>query len=190
MTTIAQWILDTVAEYSSVEDPWVDPATVIDQAEQQTLETHSVDIAIGQCIERGDLYRYDGRLAPTDEATLTAICERERESDEPDRELVAEINELRAERRAAVADGGAVDTPEGIELTAESFTVRVSEVRSLGEYENVEPSATVEGSIGDGVALDAEGQAFLTRRLEQIQDDLRGVCKRTADARAYEGAEQ
>lgn len=77
------------------------------------------------------------------------------------------------------------DAPaEGIELTPTEFTVHVREKRSLGDYENVEPQATVKGKIDvGGDILDNGIRPRLRARLLRLHADLQAVVQTAADNR-------
>lgn len=75
------------------------------------------------------------------------------------------------------------DAPaEGIELTPTGFTVHVREKRSLGDYENTEPHATVEGEIDAEGDIDAI-RPLLRARLLRLHRDLQAVVETAADNR-------
>lgn len=71
---------------------------------------------------------------------------------------------------------------EGIELRGTEFKVSVTEKRSTGDYENIQPHASVEGEFDGGAALDAD-RAQLRSKLLALQRDLQAVVERAADNR-------
>jgi len=69
-------------------------------------------------------------------------------------------------------------TEDGIELTPEEFTVSVTEKRSTGDYENIEPHASVSGTVPDGADCDD-----VRRELLALHRDLQQVVERAATNR-------
>jgi hypothetical protein len=69
---------------------------------------------------------------------------------------------------------------DGVTFTATSWKVSVTEKRSTGDYENVQPHATLEGEFGDGVDV-LDNREAVRQQLLDIQRDLRAVVERTAD---------
>lgn len=77
---------------------------------------------------------------------------------------------------------------DGIELVGREFTVSVSEKRSTGEYENVEPFVSVSGEIPAGQGtLNEENRRELKARLLSLHKELQEVAERTAENRATDG---
>lgn len=68
-----------------------------------------------------------------------------------------------------------------ITLTATEFKVSVTEKRSTGEYENVQPHASLEGELETELA--GENRARVRRQLLAIQRDLQAVVEQAADNR-------
>ena len=71
---------------------------------------------------------------------------------------------------------------DGIELTATEWSVSVSEKRSVGDYENVEPFASVSGELPE-TELDEQTRRELKARLLALQKELQEVVERAADNR-------
>ena len=72
----------------------------------------------------------------------------------------------------------------GIELVATEWTVSVSETRSTGDYESVEPFTSVSGEIpAPASKLDEQTRKELKARLLSLQKELQEVVERAADNR-------
>lgn len=75
-------------------------------------------------------------------------------------------------------------TDHDIELVGREWKVSVTEKRSTGDYENVQPHASLEGTIPDGSGpLDEDARKAVKARLLSVAKELTEVVERTADNR-------
>lgn len=71
-----------------------------------------------------------------------------------------------------------------IQLVGTEWTVSTKEKRSTGDYENVEPFASVSGDIAQPAGeLDEEARRCLQAKLLALHKDLQAVVERAADNR-------
>jgi len=80
---------------------------------------------------------------------------------------------------------------DGVHLQGREFKVSVTEKRSIADYENTQPHATIEGELPEPLAdLDDGARATVRRELLALHRDLSEVVERAAKNRtAAEGHE-
>ena len=84
-----------------------------------------------------------------------------------------------------MSDEHEADAVDGITLTATDFTVEASEKVSTGQYENYNPSITVEGKL-PMAELDEDGRAAVKEQLLRLHGDLQDVLGKAAGNRNAE----
>lgn len=84
-----------------------------------------------------------------------------------------------------MSDEHEADAVDGITLTATDFTVEASEKVSTGQYENYNPSITVEGKL-PMAELDDAGRAAVKEQLLRLHGDLQDVLGKAAGNRNAE----
>lgn len=92
---IRQWVLDTVDEQTSVDDPITSKGQLKQRIRNYEHDVDDVIAAADELVAEDELFGWHGILAPTDDDILKAIIERERQFDLKRQLLIAKCNKLR-----------------------------------------------------------------------------------------------
>lgn len=78
------------------------------------------------------------------------------------------------------------DLPEGITLIGTSFKVSATEKVSTGQYENYNPTVTLEGELPAAVHLNDHNREAVKEQLLKLHGDIQKVLSRAAGNRVAE----